>query len=708
MSGHNLTTASDGKANSLFAEALTSLQSQRFSEAEKHFKKLLRLQPDHVGGLNLLGILLAQQGRYSEAETSLRHAIHVEPRSDVTFFNLGNVLKNLGRPREALECFDKALALNPRVPDSWNNRGMTLNDLDRFEDAIADFDRAIALNANYAEAYCNKGKALAGLKQFEGALECYARTLALKPDFAEALAGQATVFLELRRYAEAITGYNAALAIRPTLVEALLGLGNAFTELSRPADSLQAYAKALSVMPSLPYVPGACLHAKLQMCNWHDFEKDCAQIISSVKEGHRAAKPFTLLALPSSPADQLECATKFIEHTAPASIAPLWTGERYSHDRIRVGYFSADFRYHAVAFLIAGVFESHDRTKFEITGFSFGPEQKGDMRERMQSSFDRFIDVQFWSDEKIAQAARELEIDIAVDLNGLAEHGRPGVFARRPSPLQINFLGYPGTSGASYMDYLIADRIIVPASQFEAYAENIIQLPYSYQANDSKRAISDRKFSRAEVGLPETGFVFCSFNNNYKLTPEIFNIWMRLLASVENSVLWLLASNDTVAGNLRAEAERRGVSGDRLVFAPRMLLHEHLARHRLADLFLDTLPYNAHTTASDALWAGLPVLTCPGTTFAARVAASLLNAIGLPELVTSSLNEYEALALKLARDPNLLASLKAKLAANRNTTPLFNTQLFTHHLETAYTRMWELWQRGEPPQSFAVDPVETL
>jgi predicted O-linked N-acetylglucosamine transferase (SPINDLY family) len=694
---------SGAEVNSLFAEGLAAFQAQRLPEAEKRFQKVLRRQPDHLGALNLLGIVLAQQGRYAEAETSMRRALAIQPRSDVTDFNLGNVLKNLGRPLEALDCFDKALALNSRVPDTWNNRGMVCNDLGRFAEAIADFDRALALNPNYADALCNKGRAFCGLNRFEPALECYARALRLKPNYSEALVGRASALLELKRYPEAVADYNAALASRPTMVEAWVGLGNVFTEIGRPAAALEALERALALMPALPYVPGICLHAKLQMCRWQGFDEECARVLSGVRKGLRIAKPFTFLSLPSTAHDQLACAKTYIEATAPAAGAPLWKGERYAHDRIRIGYFSADFHYHATAFLLAGVFEHHDRNKFEITALSFGPDQKNPMRDRLKNAFDRFMDVRFWSDEKIAQTARELELDIAVDLKGLSQHGRPGIFARRPCPLQVSYLGYPGTTGASYMDYLIADRIVAPAAELECYAEKIVHLPHSYQANDSKRTIAERAFTRTEVGLPETGFVFCSFNNNYKLNPEIFDVWMRLLAQIEHSVLWLLAGNDAVPTNLKDEAQRRGICGYRLVFAPRMMLDEHLARHRLADLFLDTVPCNAHTTASDALWAGLPVLTCMAATFTGRVAASLLHAIGLPELITPSLREYEAMALRLAREPDLLGSIKAKLSANRDAAPLFDTALFTRHLEAAYTSMWERYQRGELPESFAVE-----
>jgi predicted O-linked N-acetylglucosamine transferase (SPINDLY family) len=367
-----------------------------------------------------------------------------------------------------------------------------------------------------------------------------------------------------------------------------------------------------------------------------------------------------------------------------------------------VAYLSADYHSHATAYLAAGLFEAHDQSRFEAIAISFGPDDSSEMRQRLTRAFDRFIDVRDKSDHAVAALLREMEIDIAVDLKGFTQDARPGILAHRPAPVRVNYLGHPGTMGARYIDYLIADRRIVPEGHERHYAEKIVCLPDSYQANDRKRRIAERMPARVDEGLPDTGFVFCSFNGSFKITPEVFDIWVRLLKAADGSVLWLLDDNAAAVRNLKREAEARGVSAQRLVFAPRRPLDEHLARHRLADLFLDTLPCNAHTTASDALWAGLPLLTCAGNTFAGRVAASLLFAVGLPELITDSLPSYEALAMNLARDPAALAALKAKLVAQRNTAPLFDTERFARHLESAYVTMWERAQRRMPAESFSV------
>jgi predicted O-linked N-acetylglucosamine transferase (SPINDLY family) len=372
---------------------------------------------------------------------------------------------------------------------------------------------------------------------------------------------------------------------------------------------------------------------------------------------------------------------------------------------VRIAYLSADFYLHATAYLTAGLFELHDRSRFEVLGVSFGPDDASDMRARLVKSFDRFCDVTARSDEEAARLLASLQVDIAVDLKGYTQDARTGILAYRPAPIQICYLGYPGTMGASFMDYVIADATVLPFDQQSFYTEKIIHLPDCYQVNDSRRAIAERTPSRPEAGLPGQGFVFCCFNNNYKITAPIFEVWMRLLSAVPGSVLWLLSDNTSAHNSLRRQAAARGIDAARLVFADRLPIDRHLARQRLADLFLDTLPYNAHTTASDALWAGLPMLTCRGEAFAGRVAASLLNAAGLPELVTGSLQEYEAMALKLATDASLLGSIRRKLAQNRPNCPLFDTDRFRRHLEAAYLTAWGIYQRGEPPGSFSISPL---
>jgi predicted O-linked N-acetylglucosamine transferase (SPINDLY family) len=412
--------------------------------------------------------------------------------------------------------------------------------------------------------------------------------------------------------------------------------------------------------------------------------------------------PLLFAGVSPSAALQLKCAQTHVRGKHPGTNAPIWNGERYSHDRIRVGYLSADIRNHPVARLIAEIFERHDRTRVETFAFSFGADDGSALRARIAKAFDHFVDVSQKSDRDIASLIRENEIDVAVDLTGFTENARVGILAMRPAPTQVNYLGYPGTIGADYFDYIIADQIIVPPEHQPFYSEKVAYLPHTYQPTDTTREIPATPLSRRDAGLPDTGFVFCSFNNSFKITPQVFDIWMRLLRSVDGSVLWLLDGHPA-SDNLRREAQKRDVAAERLVFAPRVDPDIHLARHRLADIFLDTSPYNAHTTTSDALWAGLPVLTCLGTAFAGRVAASIVTAAGLPDLVTHSLPEYEALALRLAREPDRLASVRSKLAGNRLTQPLFDSASFARDLEAVYTAMWERQRNGLVPEAFSVE-----
>ena len=719
-----------------FKQAIASFQAGRLIDAEQYFKKVLRLQPNHVAALNLLSVLLTSLGRYTEAEPYIKAALGLNSNSDATLYNYGIILKSLNRPIEALERFSQALSINATVVETWNNRGTVFNDLKRYDDAIIDFNQAISLQPNYSAAFCNKGKSLAELKRYDEAFAAYNKALALKPDLAEAWLGRGNVFCNLKRYDEAFAAYDKALAIKPDLEGAWLGRGNIFFDLKRYDEAFAAYDKALAIKPDLeeawlgrdniffdlkrydeafaaydkaiaikPDLEGAegsRLNAKMHLCDWSNFDVECEHLISSVRNGNVNTSPFPILAIPSSAKDQLQCAKLWIANRHPPSDKSIWQRERYNHDRIRVAYVSADFRQHPVSFLIAGMFECHDKSRFDVTALSVGADDNSEMRRRLQSSLEHFIDAKTYADEKLAKLIKEREIDILVDLAGFTEGLRTNVLARRPAPIQVNYLGYPGTMGAQYIDYIIADQTVISDECKKFYSEKIAVLPNTYQANDCKRGISDKAITRSDVGLPSKGFVFCCFNNNYKITPRVFNSWMRILKKVEGSILWLLEVNTSAESNLKKEAVARGVSSERLVFAKRMPLPEHLARHNLADLFLDTLPYNAHTTASDALWIGLPVLTCLGETFAGRVAASLLNAIHLPELITTTQEAYEALAIDLATHPEKLSVIKRKLAKNRLTTPLFDTKLFTKHIEAAYTAMYQRHQAGLPPDHIVI------
>ncbi len=679
------------------------MQLSRFVEARKSFDRAIALKPDYAEAYNNRGNALYGLKRLNEALASYERATKLKPDYAEAYYNRGNILNELKRLDEALASYERAIKLKSEYAAAYYNRGNILNELKRLDEALASYDRAIALNSAFAAAYSNRGNTLYGLKRLDEALASYSHAIALKPDYAESYKNQANTLFELKRLNEALASCDRAIALRTDYAEAYYNRGNILIELYRFDEALASLYKALAIKPDFPYALGLGLLCKMYCCNWDDIDTAFARIIRTIDLDQNSLTPFCGLMIPSDLAHQQHCAQSYVEDKYPASATPLWQGERYAHERIRVGYFSSDYKNHPVSHLIAQLIECHDRTRFEIIGFSFGPLTTDPWRQRLEKAFDRFIDVRTQTDRRIATMAREMEIDIAIDLNGHTQDARTGIFALRPVPIQVNYLGYPGTIAADYIDYLIADQVVVPEDHRPYYTEKVVCLPHSYLPNDSTKAISDRHFSRAELGLPEDAFVFCCFNNAYKITPVLFDIWMRLLKAVDGSVLWLSDLGATAVKSLRGEAEKRGVSPDRLVIAERMeKLEDHLARIRHADLFLDTFYYNAHTTASDALWAGLPVLTYMGDTFAGRVAASLLTAVALPELITHGHAEYESLALKLATQPNQLAAVRQKLAGNITTQPLFDTLLLTKHIEAAYVEMYGRYQDDLAPDHIYV------
>lgn len=693
------------QARQFFLDALALHQKGDLAQAERFYTKALELAPERPSVMNNLATVYLELEKYGEARLLCERLLELDPEDEVALVNLGNCQVKLNSAEEALISYEKALGIRPQYPDALNNRGNALLKLKRPEEALASYESALAIKPDYAEALYNRGNALLELRRPHEALASYERALAIKPDYAEAFYNRGNALLKLRLPQEARASYDRALELKPDHVGALVNRGHALQALDQREELIGNYRRLLGVEPGYPYMRGYLLNARLHGCDWTEYDNSVAQVARAVSAGERADAPFNFLAISDSAADQLRCAQTCIADEYPAVSEAEWRGKRYAHDRIRVAYLSADLHNHAVPFLIAGLFEAHDRTRFEITAISLGPDRDDEMRARLKAACDRFIDVRDKGDHEVAALLRELEIDIAVDLQGFTEGCRPGIFAHRAAPAQVNFLGYPGTMGAEYIDYIIGDRIVIPPGHHSCYAEKVVYLPDCYQPNDSKRGIAQRTPARAELGLPEQGFVFCCFNNNYKITPHVFDVWMRLLGKIEGSVLWLLKDHETVVRNLRREAEQRGITPGRLVFAPRVKMEEHLARQRVADLFLDTLPYNAHVTASDALWAGLPLLTRAGSAFAGRVAASLLTAVGLQELITTTWENYERLALKLAAEGRLLSDIKAKLARNRATHPLFDTDRFRRHIEAAYVTMWERCQRGEPPASFAVPAI---
>ena len=690
------------RAHNNLGRALAALGEH--AAAIEAYRRAVALDARYGIAYNNLGIELAQQRQLEEALVACARAAELSPGFAEAHTNRGNVLLQLERPAEALVCQERALELEPLNATLHCNRGNTLLRLRRFEEALAAFDLSLRLRPDFADAFNGRGSALRELQQHEAAIACFDRAVELQPDFLDPLNNKANVLLCLERFEELLPWCDRLLAVEPDFGAALYYRGLALKNLGRDREAVECLARLLDRHPAHPLAAGYLLHAAAAVCDW-SHQQLLADTLEALQRDAVAVSPFVLLGFSDDAAQQLQCARNYLAHAYPPQPDPVWRGQRWRNDRIRVAYVSADLRDHAVSYLMAGVFEKHDRERFMPVGVALRPAVGSPFGMRVVHSFDAWIDVHEASDLKVAQILHDLKVDVAVDLMGFTRGDRMNIFAHRFAPLQISYLGYPGTAGTPFHDYILADDFVAPPGTEAWYSERLIRLPECFQANDDRRAISARRPSRAEAGLPESGFVFCSFNNPHKLTPRQFDLWCRLLSGVAGSVLWIVADQEDARLNLAREAAARGIAPERLVFARRVDYEDHLARLSLADLFLDSLPFNAGTTASDALWAGLPVLTCAGESFAARMAGSLLRAVGLPELITHSSEEYEALALRLAHAPEELAALRSRLAGNRATSPLFDTERFCRHLESAFLEAHARAQRGEPPQSFAVAPL---
>lgn len=653
--------------NFLLSKSLESLAEGDCLRADTNLLQLLKFQPNNIDAIRLLGVSAALQKKYPEALRYFDKVLKISPRNGVAHSNRGNVLQELGRYKEALLAYDLALSLEPSYVEAYNNRGNVLQALGRYKDALIAYNSALSLAPNYSEAYINQGNALQALGEYEDAIIAYGIAISLNSTDKDAYRGRADALQDVGRYSEAIQDYNAVIQC--------------------------------DINDGVSY--GLSRQAKLYLCQWTDFDRELLELSNRVMSADQNIPPFLVL----TSIDSLQVQKRAAE---------LWTNSRYllnpprnyprhgKKEKICVGYYSSDFYNHATAFLMAEFFELHDRGKFELIAFSFGPEVRDEMRSRLLPTFDKFIDVNLKSDHEVAELSRSLGVDIAVDLKGFTKHSRPGIFANRAAPVQVSYLGYPGTMGAPFMDYLIADPVLIPEDSRFGYSENIAYLPDTYQVNDSKRLISKQNLAKEQFGLPKDSFIFCCFNNAYKITPQVFESWMRILNKVPRSVLWILVSNESTVCNLKNMAQACGIDESRIFFAEKMEPSLHLARHCLADLFLDTYPCNAHTTASDSLWAGLPLLTRMGESFVSRVAASLLSAIDLPELITDSQEEYEKRAIILGNSPEYLNTIKERLNENRLKSPLFNTALLTKNMENLFTQMYERSHGGLRPENLWV------
>lgn len=685
-------------------QAMIAHRNGRLDEAEHLYRAILRADGTHFDALHMLAVVESQRGKFEEGEKLIRQALQREPRSAEAHSNLGLILKARGRREEALASFEQAVSLNPHLVIALSNRGVMLRELGRCEEALASYDRALAVAPTSLDTLFNRGNVLLALRRPQDALAAFDAALACQPGYVDARMGRASALQDMGRDEEALENYNAAVAARPNHAEAYRLRGNLLMERRVYRNAAADFAAALQLDGNSRYALGQFVHCRMQTCDWAGLSEARAALSQDVQAGRPAAVPFVLLAADPSPANQLACARTFSAERYTASAAAPPRRDR-RHDKIRLAYVSADLREHAVAFLTAGLFEQHDRTRFETTAISLTPEQPSPMLDRLKAAFDRFVTVADKTDAEVTALMRDLEIDIAVDLTGYTQSARTGILAARAAPVQVNYLGFPGTMGADYIDYIIADPFVVPPGAERFYAEKIVRLPDTFQINDSLRVVPPETPARSDVGLPEQGVVYAAFNGAHKLTPEMFDLWMRILQQVEGSVLWLASEDPGVIANLGQRAQSDGIAPERLVFAPRLPYAGHLARLRLADVCLDTFPFNGGTNTSDALWMGVPVVTLTGAAFASRMSGSLLRAVGLAELSVQATLDYEALAVKLGQDADLLAETKARLARSRSTGPLFDTQCLTRHLEAAYLKMWEGYERGAAPESFSVDPI---
>jgi len=692
----------------LSEKAIALHRSGRLTEAEQLYRAVLAADSQDFPARHLLGVIHAQQGKNEDALREIDAALAIKPGDAEAHLNRANVLKVMGRSAEALAGYARALDLKPGWPQAENNRGTVLRDEGEYQDALAAYDRALAASPNYAEALNNRGIVLQDLKRPAEALECYDQALRRMPNFAAAFNNRGSALLELRRFADALSCFDQALALRPGDIEVINNRGNALQGLARYDEALAAYDQALALNPDhvsalnnrgsalqqlkrheealasfdkagSPQAFGGAAMAALSLCDWDRTEAIGAEMERRIRAGE-VLSPWGLLGYSGDEQLQRQCAAQAIANRSPHLPPPLATAP-YRHEKIRLAYISSDVGHHPVATHIVQLIESHDRGRFEVIGVGTNPDDGSPQRKRLVAGFDRFIDAHDQAPFAVAQQLRALEVDILIDLNGHTQNDNFDVLSHRPATVQASWLGHAGTTAAPFVDYLIADRIVAPDPR--AFSEKLAMLSCFFP-NDSSRALGHAP-SRAMVGLPQDAFVFCCFNANWKITRPVFAIWMRLLAQIQGSVLWLKQPGEKAKANLLAAAEAAGIDPSRLVFAQAAALPQHLARHQLADLFLDTLPYNAHATGCDALWAGLPLLTQRGTAFAGRVCASLLTALGVPGLIAETAEGYEATALALARDPERLKDLRARIETGR--PALFDTPRLARELEALYQQM---------------------
>ena len=668
----------------------------------KMFETAVNLKPDYAEAHKNLGITLKDLGRLDAAVESLSEAIKIDPNYVDAHYNLAITLKDLNQLDGAVKGYQRVIEINPNFAQAYNNLGNLMKDLGQTDDAIKNYQKAIEINPSFAHAYNNLGSALMSIGSLKESINIFEKSVSIDSSNILAHYNLGNVLNVLGHVKAGIKSIERAIEIDPKFAEGYKTLGNIYRKLKQREKALICYERAYEIKPDMDFILGSLINIKMHLCIWANFDKQLEDLVIGINKNQKVIGSFNLLGLADDPSLQRKTTEIRMNSAHPKSHILSKINPYLNHSKIRIGYFSADFKIHPVSTLTAELYEVHDRDHFEVHAFSFGPDTNDEMNLRIKAGVDHFHNVEVMSHKDIALLARSLEIDIAVDLTGLTAKSRTDIFAMSAAPIQLSYIGFLGTMAADYYDYLIADPVMIPKESQKHYAEKIVYLP-SFQVNDSKDLPPEIILSREDVGLPETGFVFCCFNNTYKFTPTVFDSWAKILDAVEGSVLIVYANNELSKTNLTQEIVQRGVSAGRLIFAESIPKPEYLARYRVADLFLDTHPYNAGTTASDALKMGLPLLTMQGKSFNSREAASILTSINLPELITNTPEEYEALAIELATNPDKLNAIKDKLKSNLSTAPLFDTKRFTKNIESAYTQMYERSQKGLEPEHIYVE-----
>ena len=701
----NPTESSDNSvATELFNRALELHRRGELEAAKKNYEQLLKLYPQNPDVLHLLGVVALQQKDLSKAIGLISKSLVVKPNMPNAFNNLGSAYKEQQEIDKALKCFECALKIDPLFEDAISNIGNIFYDKRNYGEAMNFYNRAISLNPRHADAHYNRGNIHLHFERYSAAIDDYSKALEVNPSIVDAYLNRGQAYKKMGNHEAALADFSLVIKMQPNYAEAYYHRAvTHFANNNHTLGALEDLKKAAELKPDLDYLRNAIFFDKKIFADWSDLESLGNKLLEILNSGNKSFTPFAFISHYDSLRQQLMVTQTWMNAQKKKEGSGLSLIQALPRmEKIHIGYFSSDFNEHPVTYASAGLFRHHDKNKFKITGFYFG-RHNDSVLQNVTKSFDEFYDIANLSDIEVTELARKLKIDIAVDMNGCTSGSRPAVFLNQVAPLQVNYLGYPGTMGTLLMDYIIADEIVIPAESQKYYTEKIAYMD-CFMPHDDQLKIADKKFTKQELGLPDDGFVFCGFNNSYKITPKVWAAWMNILKSVPKSVLWLSYRNDVTSSNFLKEAVACGVDPKRIIFAPRLKdVGEHMARLQCADLLLDTYPYNAHTTASAALWAGLPVLTRMGESFASRVAASLLNTCQIPELVVRTADEYESLAIALANSPDKIADFKKRLHDYRDRNPLFNSVIYTRKLENLFCQMYERSQSGLTPQILKIN-----